>query len=42
MGKEKTEEYAIMVEAYKPLNLTKMAERYDDPSYPFSWLEGVR
>ncbi len=42
LGKEKTEEYAIMVEAYKPLNLTKMAERYDDPSYPFSWLEGVR
>ncbi len=39
LGKESTNEYAIMVEAYKPLSLTKIAQRYDDPSYPFSWTE---
>lgn len=38
IGKESTNELAIMVETHKPLKLTSSGAKYDDPAYPFSWL----
>ena len=34
-----TDELAVMVDAFKPLLLTKAAMEMDDPAYPMSWLE---
>jgi homogentisate 1,2-dioxygenase len=34
-----TDELAVMVDTFKPLLVTKQALEYDDPSYPYSWLE---
>jgi homogentisate 1,2-dioxygenase len=39
LGAERTEELAVMVDTFRPLTLSADAERYDDPHYPFSWLE---
>lgn len=39
LGKERTEELAVMIDTFHPLKLTKEAENLDDPGYPFSWLE---
>ncbi|MDQ1395289.1 MAG: homogentisate 1,2-dioxygenase [Acidimicrobiaceae bacterium] len=38
IGKERTDELAVMVDTFKPLTLTAAAEQFDDPSYPTSWL----
>ncbi len=38
LGKESTNELAIMIETRKPLKVTSSAEKLDDPNYPFSWL----
>src|SRR3989442_855457 len=38
LGKEATNELAIMVETHKPLKLTAAGAKYDDAGYPFSWL----
>jgi homogentisate 1,2-dioxygenase len=38
IGKEGTEELAVMVDTFHPLNLTPEAARLEDPSYPYSWL----
>ena len=38
IGKEATEELAVMVDTFHPLNLTKAAADLDDPAYPYSWL----
>ena len=38
MGKESTNELAIMIETRRPLRVTAVAEKLDDPNYPFSWL----
>ncbi len=35
----RTDELAVMVDTFRPLNLTKQAMDLDDPSYPYSWLE---
>jgi homogentisate 1,2-dioxygenase len=35
----RTDELAVMVDAFKPLLLTKAAMEMDDPAYPMSWLE---
>ncbi|HEV3236639.1 MAG TPA: homogentisate 1,2-dioxygenase [Gemmataceae bacterium] len=35
----RTDELAVMVDTVKPLLLTKQALEYDDPSYPYSWME---
>jgi homogentisate 1,2-dioxygenase len=35
----RTDELAVMVDTFRPLNVTKQAMEYDDASYPFSWLE---
>ncbi len=39
IGKEKTEEYAVMVDTFRPLRLTKYALEVEDEGYPFSWVE---
>jgi homogentisate 1,2-dioxygenase len=39
IGKEETEELAVMVDTFRPLKLTRWAQEYDDPSYPTSWLD---
>jgi homogentisate 1,2-dioxygenase len=35
----RTDELAVMVDTFRPLNLTTQATGLDDPSYPYSWLE---
>jgi len=37
LGKDSTNELAIMIETKRPLKVTSNAERLDDPNYPFSW-----
>lgn len=38
IGKEKTEELAVMVDTFRPLRLTRQAAPMEDEGYPFSWL----
>jgi len=38
IGKEGTEELAVMIDTFHPLNLTREAVRLEDDSYPYSWL----
>jgi homogentisate 1,2-dioxygenase len=38
IGKERTDELAVMVDTFAPLTLTAAAEQFDDPAYPTSWL----
>ena len=38
IGKEGTEELAVMVDTFHPLKLTKAALELDDDRYPYSWL----
>jgi homogentisate 1,2-dioxygenase len=38
IGKEATEELAVMVDTFHPLFVTKAAMDLDDPKYPYSWL----
>jgi homogentisate 1,2-dioxygenase len=35
----RTDELAVMVDTFRPLDLTKQAMELDDPHYPYSWLE---
>ena len=39
IGKKFTEEYAVMVDPFRPLKLTEEAMKVEDPSYATSWLE---
>lgn len=39
LGKEGTEELAVMIDTFRPLRLTRWAQGYDDPAYPMSWLD---
>jgi homogentisate 1,2-dioxygenase len=38
IGKEATEELAVMVDTFHPLRLTKQAAALEDDRYPYSWL----
>jgi homogentisate 1,2-dioxygenase len=38
IGKEGTEELAVMVDTFHPLHLTKAALDLDDDRYPYSWI----
>jgi homogentisate 1,2-dioxygenase len=38
IGKEATEELAVMVDTFRPLRITKQAAALDDDRYPYSWL----
>jgi homogentisate 1,2-dioxygenase len=35
----RTDELAVMVDTFRPLFLTPQALQYDDPQYPYSWLD---
>ena len=37
IGKERTEELAIMIDTFHPLNLTAKALPFEDETYPYSW-----
>lgn len=39
IGKKRTDELAVMIDSFKPLNVTKAAKDIDDKNYPFSWLD---
>jgi homogentisate 1,2-dioxygenase len=38
IGKEATEELAVMVDTFHPLRLTRQAKEMDNHRYPYSWL----
>ena len=38
IGKEATEELAVMIDTFHPLSLTKQAKELEDDRYPYSWL----
>lgn len=38
IGKVRTEELAVMVDTFRPLNLTTHALAFEDREYPYSWL----
>lgn len=38
IGKERTEELAVMVDTFRPLRLTKYAQQIEDEAYAYSWL----
>ncbi len=38
IGKEATEELAVMVDTFHPLMLTRQAARFEDENYAYSWL----
>jgi homogentisate 1,2-dioxygenase len=38
IGRDATEELAVMVDTFNPLFLTRGAMALDDDRYPFSWL----
>lgn len=39
IGKKRTEEYAVMIDTFEPLTLTREVEQRLDAAYPQSWLE---
>jgi homogentisate 1,2-dioxygenase len=39
LGAKETKELAVMLDTFYPLNVTKAAVPFDDPAYPYSWLE---
>jgi homogentisate 1,2-dioxygenase len=38
-GVRSTDELAVMVDTFRPLQLTRQAIKLDDPSYPMSWID---
>lgn len=38
IGKEKTEELAVMVDTFRPLRLARNAHDIEDKEYVYSWL----
>jgi len=38
IGKARTDELAVMVDTFRPLQITRYALDYEDPQYPYSWL----
>ena len=39
LGAKETNELAVMIDTFKPLNMTKAALSVDDEDYPYSWIE---
>lgn len=39
IGKEATDEWAVMIDTFRPLYLTEEAKILDDATYPYSWVE---
>ncbi len=38
IGKERTEELAVMVDTFRPLRVTRAALALEDDNYAYSWL----
>jgi homogentisate 1,2-dioxygenase len=38
IGKEATEELAVMIDTFHPLHLTRQASELEDDRYPYSWI----
>ncbi|SFJ32997.1 homogentisate 1,2-dioxygenase [Thermoflavimicrobium dichotomicum] len=38
IGKDRTEELAVMIDTFRPLKVTKQALALEDPNYMYSWL----
>jgi homogentisate 1,2-dioxygenase len=38
IGKEKTEELAVMIDTFRPLKFTQYAAQIEDRNYPYSWI----
>ncbi|RMH61091.1 MAG: homogentisate 1,2-dioxygenase [Calditrichaeota bacterium] len=39
IGAKETDEYAVMLDTFRPLRLAADAASIDDPHYPYSWME---
>lgn len=39
IGKERTDELAVMVDTFRPLRVTRQAQALEDDGYPYSWIE---
>ena len=39
LGSEETNELAVMIDTFKPLNMTESALDFDDDKYPYSWIK---
>ena len=37
IGVKETNEVAVMIDTFRPLNITKKADEIDDVNYPLSW-----
>lgn len=35
----RTDELAVMLDTFRPLHVTRAATAFDDPNYPYSWME---
>ncbi|HVP38000.1 MAG TPA: homogentisate 1,2-dioxygenase [Candidatus Saccharimonadales bacterium] len=42
LGRESTDELAVMLDTFRPLHLTAEALQLDDPGYPLSWVPPAR
>ncbi len=42
IGKQKTEELAVMVDTFRPLRMTRFAREMEDEDYAYSWQPGAR
>ena len=40
IGKKRTEELAVMIDTFRPLQITAAAVELENPDYTFSWLAG--
>ncbi len=39
IGKKQTDEFAVMLDTFRPLKVAQDAVDVDDPKYPYSWIE---
>jgi len=39
IGKDRVDEFAVMIDTFKPLKITEAARSIDDSDYPFSWMD---
>ena len=39
LGLKETNELAVMIDTFKPLNITEIALTVDDEGYPYSWIK---
>ena len=41
LGKDRTEELAVMLDTFRPFRVSKQAAELEDPNYMYSWLPGA-